>query len=176
MYRFCLLALAASLLFAAPALAQSDCATSPTGFVGDTPCYSFNGRLYKEFAGAGVESSTLLGPISADSIADGSLPLTKLADSLVPISVVSNAVRSGRSLHLPLADPRTKSLLLLRMPDSLHDDGTAEVRIRTKGSSPNVVFVWRSLVGFNGGTVHWSDMTANGWYLVLWAGDWFLLD
>ena len=156
-YRFCLLALATLLLFAVPALAQSECATTPTGFVDGVPCFGFGGRMWKEFRGSGVESDMLIGPINPDNIADRSLPLEKLAEEVMPIQVIANATRTGRVLEFPIKTPSEIRLFLIRTPATRHDGLTSEVRIRTLGTG-TTVFMSQTLTGPARNTVTWDDM------------------
>lgn len=176
--------LLAAFAFAPAAIAQfpttghtgDPCYLSPTGFVSGAACFSLGGRMYSDCPGCGIESSMLLGPIHPDRIAARSLPLDKLAQPLIPTTVIVNAVRNGRSIELPIADPPKKSFLLLRTPGSTHDVVTDEVRIRTAGTAPGVVYVWRSLVDAGGGRVLWRNMSPNRWYLIVFDGDWHLLN
>ena len=80
--KYTLLFLLCTVLFASTAIAQDSCKGSETGFVNGIPCFSFGGLMFSDVEGQGVEASALVGEIDGSQIVEGSIPSSKMAESI----------------------------------------------------------------------------------------------
>lgn len=166
-------------LFTPVAIAQDSCKGSETGFVNGIPCFSFGGLMFSDVEGQGVEASALVGEIDGSQIVEGSIPSSKMAESIgaagASIIFAGLAERRANVLYLGhvLADtPFLGTIVVLKTPNVSGVSLGAAVSIQVSEGTAIALLdadFYRRVV--------WSDITSSGWYIIVYIGQtWLLLN
>ena len=177
--KYTLLFLLCTVLFTPAAIAQDSCKGSETGFVNGIPCFSFGGLMFSDVEGQGVEARAIVGEIDGKQIAEGSIPSSKMAESIgaagASIIFAGLAERRANVLYLGhvLADtPALGTIVVLKTPNVSGITSGAGVSIQVNEGTAIALLnakVFRRVI--------WDDLTSSGWYAIVYVGrEWLLLN